>query len=555
MNKCEHKNFTHSFCDECGVHYNDAATEILASSMDIPVVGEWLYFWENGKLSFSEIHDVIKPDKDYLVLLGKFAKAWYNYDVLLPLQKDLCDKYMDQEAGISDIEVIQGEFVVENNKERLITMFDSVDSNTAYEMIFVDAPDKTAVEFLTREFSEEFLKSYMYETYTIASDDDMKEAMLEYFKGYIEDNQLDLETEVLFFSKEDVNKGLTTVIQSGQLALVQDLICGIYSPSSILKCNLPKNHIGEHKVIIMENGVEKTTGIWTGAGQPPKPVEVYDYNDLCPKKIPPRDVFCNRKVGHTGACSQDYDPGYKNATSKTAYVAGPPCHSGDVKIFEKGNLTCFAGGKSRGGGNISLDLLVDLTNSVDEDLRQVGTFDADLQKVIAAQQADYATTLNIDWKDFGVNHNLTVSFWKDLAKYVRAKAKKGKFRIEAMCQGGHGRTGTFWACLGFHLNLYNKKKEDPITWIRRVHCTHAVETEGQVKYVEKMTGVKIPDEVAKKLKHGTVTTYTSYTSAPKGSGVAAGATTSLFNQPADAAYAATADDDNDSWNDKYGFYA
>jgi protein-tyrosine phosphatase len=85
-----------------------------------------------------------------------------------------------------------------------------------------------------------------------------------------------------------------------------------------------------------------------------------------------------------------------------------------------------------------------------------------------------------DWHEF---------FWRQLADLVYFHLKQGDVLIA--CQGGHGRSGTVATVVAgllqdktdFTLVDGEEYFDNPLKWIRKVHCVHAVETYAQEKLV------------------------------------------------------------------------
>lgn len=93
--------------------------------------------------------------------------------------------------------------------------------------------------------------------------------------------------------------------------------------------------------------------------------------------------------------------------------------------------------------------------------------------------------LSVDWSDGGTP--VMDEQWWDMLYDALLKKVDGHVGIH--CQGGHGRTGTALAILAAKAGL--RKKGCPVLWVRKNYCSRAVETSGQIKYIEKMTGMKV----------------------------------------------------------------
>jgi hypothetical protein len=81
----------------------------------------------------------------------------------------------------------------------------------------------------------------------------------------------------------------------------------------------------------------------------------------------------------------------------------------------------------------------------------------------------------LDWPDYGVV-NFPLEFWQDLIKAV--KENGGKLLI--FCQGGHGRTGTAFACLLIALG-YTSEQAMKLVWDN--YCRQAIESKSQELYI------------------------------------------------------------------------
>ncbi len=88
--------------------------------------------------------------------------------------------------------------------------------------------------------------------------------------------------------------------------------------------------------------------------------------------------------------------------------------------------------------------------------------------------------LYVNWPDYGVPGD--VELLCQVVKWTLEQIKAGVV-VETGCMGGHGRTGTFLAC------LLAAQKTDPgeaIRYIRDTYCSEAIESEKQVDIVAKV---------------------------------------------------------------------
>jgi protein-tyrosine phosphatase len=191
-----------------------------------------------------------------------------------------------------------------------------------------------------------------------------------------------------------------------------------------------------------------------------------------------------QETGQTKSYSPPPVKGSVVETKKT-YVY-KECHSGNVKVFDIGNLTVYGGGTSHGVKPYQDWVVIDLVRAYRPDIYvNAKGFEAFKTKI-----PNEGPVIEIDWPDMGVP-KLTGEMWEALAGDLRKIAKKEtKTSVVVCCMGGHGRTGT---CLSILAALLLDKKE-PIKFVREVYCKKAVESKSQVEYVGKMTGLKLEDD-------------------------------------------------------------
>lgn len=96
------------------------------------------------------------------------------------------------------------------------------------------------------------------------------------------------------------------------------------------------------------------------------------------------------------------------------------------------------------------------------------------------EQEGSLETIFLNWPDMGVvpEHVL----YKALA-WAERRLKEGK-KLEIACVGGHGRTGTFAACLTIQITGVEAKVA--IEGVRKTYCKEAIESESQEKLIGKV---------------------------------------------------------------------
>ena len=85
----------------------------------------------------------------------------------------------------------------------------------------------------------------------------------------------------------------------------------------------------------------------------------------------------------------------------------------------------------------------------------------------------------VDWPDMGVLPYEEASHWVDFAIRHIMSGKK----VDIGCQGGHGRTGTFYALLLRRLEGLNG--DTAIQEVRRRLCKEAIESKSQIELIQK----------------------------------------------------------------------
>jgi len=90
--------------------------------------------------------------------------------------------------------------------------------------------------------------------------------------------------------------------------------------------------------------------------------------------------------------------------------------------------------------------------------------------------------VKIDWPDMGTPA-IDRADWQWLVKRLKGLNRP----LHINCAMGHGRTGTCLAIVGHFLGVI-PRGADPVAWVREVYCPDAVETRGQITYIETVTG-------------------------------------------------------------------
>lgn len=96
----------------------------------------------------------------------------------------------------------------------------------------------------------------------------------------------------------------------------------------------------------------------------------------------------------------------------------------------------------------------------------------------------------INWQDFG----LPKINWEQVlhAAQEAYKLAESGWKVEVGCIGGHGRTGTFLACLAV---LAGVPAELAVAYVRKEYCKHAVETKEQEFFVIQFDAMNKGEEV------------------------------------------------------------
>ena len=183
--------------------------------------------------------------------------------------------------------------------------------------------------------------------------------------------------------------------------------------------------------------------------------------------------------------------GTKTVTGKKA----PPCHTGNVYVFDIGKIHIHGGGSTRQAvlepGWVAIDMREGYAKTLTAQTTAIklGGFDP---KYIG--QYREGTTLSpyirIPTKD-GECPYLPKQFWLDLIEELKCLAANDDLNVLVYCTGGHGRTGMALSILAG----LSQKVDDPIKFVRDKYCDGAVESQMQKDYIELMTGCQSQEQV------------------------------------------------------------
>lgn len=162
------------------------------------------------------------------------------------------------------------------------------------------------------------------------------------------------------------------------------------------------------------------------------------------------------------------------------------CHKGPIHVMNIGTTSIWAGSRSEvTRGEWALRIRISDTGAVGEATDVHMDYQASKMLPRELLELDIPPTLDIMWPDFGTPE-LGWQWWDRLVEALRALPKGSDVGIH--CMGGHGRTGTALAILAA---LSEQTDGDPVQWVRDRYCEEAVESAGQIGYVEEVTGIPV----------------------------------------------------------------
>lgn len=193
---------------------------------------------------------------------------------------------------------------------------------------------------------------------------------------------------------------------------------------------------------------------------------------------------CKRKEGEP---AQLYSTSGSNVTS---YVY-KKCHEGPVKVIESQGLEIYGSSRIEAKENFyDFDLVIGLGEKVEPSLHVYAKLKSvGLERLIEKwyKQPEHIV---LGWPDMGVPL-LSREFWLELVEILRKKGRdrarhSNVYKVLFHCMGGHGRTGTALSIMGAFVGGWDSHL---IATMRVLYCEHGVESQGQVGYIEKITGI------------------------------------------------------------------
>lgn len=190
-----------------------------------------------------------------------------------------------------------------------------------------------------------------------------------------------------------------------------------------------------------------------------------------------------------GHGTQDNANPAKSTTYQSSYLN---CHNGPLRVMTIGDCLIWAGSHREVKNDWDWTLMLRLS---DRDF--FGHVPVSVELNDQAQKSfpelmrvpHTPAIIDVNWGDFHVP-DLDAAWWKALHQAILKCPPKSNMVVH--CIGGHGRTGTALAILAALAGKHKENGQDcPVEYIRKAYCESAVESESQINYITKMTGVPI----------------------------------------------------------------
>lgn len=164
-----------------------------------------------------------------------------------------------------------------------------------------------------------------------------------------------------------------------------------------------------------------------------------------------------------------------NGHSYSGYLKPSCSHKGTTPVFTINNSNICALSRLNLISPGDFDLLIDCSNYLSDYLPM---HLPEGYKHLAKHEQRYHNVMAIPWSDMS-EPSVNVQFWIDLVETLRSINKP--HRVGVFCVGSHGRTGTALSAL--LMASQNMRAIDAVEFVRRNHCTKAVESTIQLYYL------------------------------------------------------------------------
>lgn len=173
--------------------------------------------------------------------------------------------------------------------------------------------------------------------------------------------------------------------------------------------------------------------------------------------------------------------------------AAPPCHQGMISIGWVNKAEILLGRNSAADNWIEeeqgkLALVIGLLgfSYINEQMIRANMSAQNIPGIMDLTiTAKAPPNLVLDWPDFKAM-KMERSWWDKLVDII----SKLDGCVLIYCAGGHGRTGTVASIIASLAGLV-PQDTCPVEWLRSVYCSHAVESNEQLDYIEAITGRKV----------------------------------------------------------------
>lgn len=179
---------------------------------------------------------------------------------------------------------------------------------------------------------------------------------------------------------------------------------------------------------------------------------------------------------------------HKNHTNSAVTV---PCHEGVREIVGVGKSKVYAGKFSDVSDFNDWALMIELSDRYGTiSTEDVVTVNKEARDMLPAflVEVPRVPIIRLNWPDYGTPR-LSREWWLAFVKFL--EGQEGDIGVG--CTGGHGRTGTFLSIL---IGLTEPEVKNPVAEVRERHCKKAVESNAQIRYIQRMVGFDFDEKPA-----------------------------------------------------------